>query len=238
MDANLRYSGGDTIATGMSAAFFYLSRYPKCYEKLVAEIRSTFDNGSDIKKGAKLAGCHYLRACINESLRMSPPLSGTLWREQTSTTDNNEPLYIEGQYIPPGTHFGVNMYSLHHNEDYFPDPFAFHPDRWIDPNVPTVQKKLMHDAFSPFSIGPRSCPGKSMAYLEASLVLARTVWYFDFDRASGELGDVGGGKKGKQWRERPDEYQIYDTFNAAHEGPYLVFRPRGNLVEDFAIQKT
>ncbi|KAG4222612.1 hypothetical protein PC116_g28914, partial [Phytophthora cactorum] len=158
-------AGSDTTMTAISAAVFYLSRNPECYKKLVQEIRSTFTSAQDVKIGPQLASCHYLRACINEALRMAPPVPGTLWRSQDS--NDNQPLVIDGHVIPKGTLFGVSAYAIHHNEAYFPDPFKFKPERWLEGHTPA--SKLAHAAFAAFSVGSRSCPGKPMAYLESSL---------------------------------------------------------------------
>ncbi len=162
----------------MCATFFYLSRNQECYKKLAAEVRSIFESGQDIQGGPRLVGCRYLRACINEALRMSPPVSGTLWREQNLQENTKGPLVVDGHFIPPGTQIGVNMYNIHHSSDYFSEPFTYKQDRWLDDTMPEDRKKLMQDAFSPFSVGSRSCAGKAMAYLEASLVVAKTLWYY------------------------------------------------------------
>ncbi|KAJ8121132.1 hypothetical protein ONZ43_g2339 [Nemania bipapillata] len=37
---------------------------------------------------------------------------------------------------------------------------------------------------------------KPMAYLETSLIISKTLWYFDFKLALGRLGKVGGGNPG------------------------------------------
>ncbi|XDG07561.1 hypothetical protein ABKA04_007176 [Annulohypoxylon sp. FPYF3050] len=178
-------AAGETTKTTMSALFFYLSRNPECYMKLAHEIRSTFSSGSEIG-GISLATCHYLRACIDETLRMSPPASGVLWRERAGDDKDDRPLVIDGHVIPAGTVFGMSIYSLHHNEDCFPDSFLFSPERWLDQSASNAGKKS-REAFAAFSIGPRACAGKSMAYLEMSLVLAKTLWYFDFEAAPGHL---------------------------------------------------
>ncbi|KAI1414071.1 cytochrome P450 [Hypoxylon sp. FL1857] len=191
-------AGGDTVATAataMTATLFYLSRNPACYARLANEIRSTFSSGRDIKTGLKLANCHYLRACIEEALRMSPPISSNLWRQQVAT--DKEPLVIDGHYIPRGTLFGVNR----------------------------LGRKQMLDAFATFSIGPRNCVGKPLAYLEITIVIAKTLWYFDFETASGSPGTVGEG-----WdRGRPGEFCTKDGFNSVHDGPFLVFRVRESV---------
>ncbi|KAI0828784.1 cytochrome P450 [Hypoxylon sp. FL0890] len=220
-------AGGDTTATALSATFFYLSRHQKCYEKLATEIRTTFRSADEIC-GSKLSGCQYLRACIDESLRMSPPLPGTLWRQLAPEEEGGKPLIVDGHIIPPGTKVGVNTYSLHHNEEYFQDSFTYNPDRWLvtgDPKDGGASRKAMHDAFAAFSTGYRGCAGKPTAYLELSLALAKTLWYFDFETAPGKLGDIGVGQKG--------EFHLYDIFTSTHDGPYLVFKARDSFLRDF-----
>ncbi|KAI0096906.1 cytochrome P450 [Nemania sp. FL0031] len=212
-------AGGDTTATTLSATFFYLSRNRDCYKRLAQEIRSTFSSAAEIRGGTTLSKCHYLRACIDEAMRMSPPVAGTLWRELDPDDTSPEPLIIDGHVIPAGTHVGVNIYSLHHNEEYFPDPFTYNPERWLARDGTHVT----HEAFAPFLTGYRGCSGKAMAYLEASLVLAKTLWSFDFERAPGALGKVGQSAKSGQGEK---EFRIYDIFTAANYGPYLTFRPR------------
>lgn len=221
---------GDTIKTSLSATFFYLSRNAGAYRKLADEIRSTFKNGSEIN-GQGIIGCQYLHACIDEALRMSPPAPGVLWREQAHET-RDQPLVIDGHPIPKGTIIGVNTYSLHHNEYYFPDSFTYRPERWLEEMEPEAEKR-MREAFIPFSVGPRGCAGKSMAYLETSMVIAKALWYFDFEIPPGKLGKVGEGHPGLEpGRERREEFQLYDVFSALHEGPYLTFKIRGSYWKD------
>ncbi|RYP21499.1 hypothetical protein DL766_007916 [Monosporascus sp. MC13-8B] len=226
-------AGGESVTTAISALFFYLSQNPQVYQELAEEIRSTFKTSDEIHGGPQLAGCQYLRACIDETLRMAPPGPGTMWRERSSKDDRSRPFLIDGDVIPEGTIFGVNIYTLHHNEEYFPDPFSFKPERWLPSRTPEAQRKVMHNAFAAFLLGPRGCGGKAMAYLEISLVVAKTLWYFDFERAPGAPGDLGGGTGSAQetnGRERRDEYQLYDIFAAAHDGPNLIFTPRGDTI--------
>lgn len=229
-------AGGDTVATAMTATFFYLSRNPACYARLANEIRATFSSGRDIKSGSQLASCVYLRACIDEALRMSPPISANLWRQQVATDE--KPLVIDGPYIPRGTLFGVNVYALSHNAAIFPEPFEYKPERWLSSSSTNSEndeagRKPMLEAFASFSIGPRNCVGKPLAYLEISLVLAKTLWYFDFEIAPGPLGSIGEGRD----RGRPGEFCTQDGFNSTHDGPFLVFHTRdlASMKEDLDI---
>jgi cytochrome P450 len=210
--------------------FFYLSRNPDCYEALSREIRSTFENDDEINYDEKLISCHYLRACIDEALRMSPPAPGALWREQYFADTSEEPLMVDGHVIPKGTQIGVSLYALHHNPEYFPDPFVFKPERWLAGHS-DKQSATVREAFNPFSIGARACAGKAMAYMEASLAIARTMWHFDFEVATGADGQLGAGIEGdKNGRGRPSEFQIFDIFSATHDGPNLVFHRREAII--------
>ncbi|KAI4866858.1 cytochrome P450 [Hypoxylon rubiginosum] len=228
-------AGGETVTTGIAALFFYLSRSATSYEKLKTEIRSAFTSGTEIKGGPQLAGCQYLCACIDEALRMSPPVPGTLWREQSLSDKDSTPLVIDGHVVPRGVIFGVNIYALHHNEEYFPDPFAFRPERWLASETPAARRKVMSSAFAAFQVGPRGCAGKAMAYLEFSLVVAKTLWYFDLEILPGELAKVGFRVPSSGYPAgggRREEYQLHDVFTTDHDGPYLIVRPRDGVSKD------
>jgi cytochrome P450 len=63
---------------------------------------------------------------------------------------------------------------------------AFHPERFLpgaktDPNSPFYKDDLA--AVQAFSVGPRSCVGKPLAWAELRLLLARVVWAFDLRQA-------------------------------------------------------
>jgi len=218
--------GADTSRTGLSAAFFYLTAYPECYEKLVTEIRSTFTCVEDIKTGPALASCNYLRACIDEMLRMSCPISGTLWREVCAGG-----ITVDNEHIPAGTDIGVNPYAIFHNESVFPSSSVFIPERWIvsESNPQEIVDQARH-AFQPFSLGPRSCAGRTMAYMELSNTIAKTCWYLDFKRAEGPLGVVSAGiKGGPKGRDNEKEFQLLEHVTCTHDGPYLQFRLRKGI---------
>ncbi|TGO56381.1 hypothetical protein BOTNAR_0224g00130 [Botryotinia narcissicola] len=103
-------AGSDTSSTTLSTLLFYLSRYPRCYEKVTTEIRSTFSSPSEIHSGPKITSLKYLRACIEEALRMSPPLGSALWREVRPGG-----IIIDGEFIPAGYDIGCAVYAVQHN---------------------------------------------------------------------------------------------------------------------------
>ncbi|KAI3341634.1 cytochrome P450 [Ustulina deusta] len=221
-------AGGDTTSTGISALFFYLARNLRCYQLLAEEIRAAFHTGTGIKNGPQLASCSYLRACFDEALRMSPPITGTLWRQQADYRGgDSEPLVVDGHIIPPGTQIGVNTYSLHHNEQYFPSPFEYIPERWLPGHA--EYQTTNRSAFAAFSVGPRGCAGKAMAYLEASLVIAKTLWYFDFEEVVDNIKETS-----QLNDDQGNEYQLNDIVVSTHDGPWLKFSPRPACATDLA----
>ena len=202
----------------MAAIFFYLSRNPDAYARATAEVRSTFENLEEIKGGSKLSSCRYLRACIDEAMRMSPSVGQSLSREVPSGG-----AIVDGEFIPEGCDVGVPIYSIQHKEAYFPDPFNYNPDRWLAIKDSTTQQAMdQNTAFNPFSVGPRSCIGKGVALVEMMLTMAVVLHRLDFKLAS---GDRAGGRPGAEYgRHRSDEFQLRDHVTAAKEGPVLRFR--------------
>jgi cytochrome P450 len=232
-------AGGETSATCLAALCFYLTRYPECYARLRDEIRGAFSSEEEMRGGARLAECVYLRACINEALRLAPPASGMMWRQQVTAQTGSAkaaaaPFVVDGHVIPRGTDVAVNVYAIHHNEAYFPDPFTFNPDRWLTPEAADPASPVRR-AFCPFLVGGRACAGKALAYLEIGLALAYTLYYFDFERAPGKDGEVGGGVPGStDGRHREDEYQLYEIFSALHDGPKIVLKEREGFCDELA----
>lgn len=217
-------AGSDTTSTTLTSTIFYLLHNPSALSRLTAEIRATFDTSESIRSGPQLNACAYLRACIDEAMRMSPPVGAILPRVTLAGG-----IDILGRHIPEGVGVGSPIYALHHHSDYVPDAFSYQPERWIagENEGGETAVSALHSVFNPFSIGPRGCIGKPMAYLELSLALARLVWAYDMRLADGEMGKIGEGRKGLgQGRERENEFQLEDIFVSNKVGPMAEFRPR------------
>ncbi|RKU43078.1 lantipeptide [Coniochaeta pulveracea] len=221
-------AGSDTTSTAMAATLFYLVRSPGALHKATEEVRSKFSDVEEIHQGTQLGSCTYLRACIDEAMRLSPSVGGLLPREVLAGG-----VTIDGETIPAGTVVGVPHYALHHNAEYFGQPFAFCPERWILGARPSLGEMYTESdlarhqaAFAPFSIGPRGCIGKGLAYVEMMTSLARVLFLYDMRRAQG-VTDPGEGRPGAEFgREKVEEYQLVDTFTSLKDGPLVEFRRR------------
>ncbi|EGD95905.1 hypothetical protein TESG_03368 [Trichophyton tonsurans CBS 112818] len=221
----LALAGLDTTVTAMSSVFFYLSRNQHAYEKLASEIRSSFPSADDIRLGPTLRQCKYLNACIDECLRITPPIGSCPWREVGKggiTVDNN--------FIPEGYSVGTSIYSIHHNEKYFTRPHEFIPERWIVDEHDTqkaAEVATAKAAFAPFSIGPRGCIGRPLVYSNLKLTIATLIWKYDFRLADGAAGGKGAGNPlGERGRTNPVEFQVLDRIMSIVDGPMIQFRHR------------
>lgn len=211
----------------MAATLFYLVRNPHALKKVTEEVRSKFVDVEQIVHGPALGGLTYLRACIDEAMRMSPSVGGILPREVMAGG-----MTIDGHKIPAGTVVGTPHYTIHHNEDYYPSPYSYVPERWLAGSKnPLNGSEVTQDdvsrsasAFCPFSIGPRGCIGKGLAYVEMTSTIARTLFLYDVRKAVGAI-DPSEGHPSLEWgRQRPEEFQLVDTFTSAKTGPLLEFR--------------
>ena len=213
----------------MAATLFYLVRNPATLARAAAEVRAAFSNVEEIRQGPSLTGCTYLRACIDEAMRMSPSVGGLLPREVQAGG-----MTICDEFIPAGTVVGTPHYTIHHNEEYYPDPFRYAPERWMvgEENPVTGTKTteaelgVSQSAFCPFSIGPRGCIGKGLAYVEMTVSLARVLFLYDLRRAVGGV-DPAEGRGDLEWgRRRVGEFQLDDTFTSSKDGCMVEFRRR------------
>lgn len=184
----------------MASTFFYLSDSPEAYAMACAEVREKFPRADTVQPGDLLNSCHYLRACIKEATRLSPPVSSALWREA-----QGDGLDIDGNFVPAGCIVGVPIYAIHHHSGLFRKPFDYIPERWLGDMASEAQT-----AFNPFSLGPRSCVGKSLALLETQYVLARVLATFEFEKTT----------------PAEKEYCLKEHVTSSKNGPFLRFSPR------------
>lgn len=127
-----------------------LVRDSRTYDNLTKEIRTEFQHKEDITHERTMR-MPYLNACINEGLRVHPPITPGLLRTVPQGGD-----IIDGYMVPQGTTVSVSSWAASHNSANFKKPDDFIPERWLDEAYSTDEKK----ATQPFSLGPRVCLGK------------------------------------------------------------------------------
>lgn len=197
MESNtLIVAGSDTTSTTLAATLYYLLHNPPTLHRLRAEILAIFSTRHEIRMGPKMQSCAYLRAVIDETMRMTPAVGGNLPREVLSGGLEIPEL---GVFLPEGVDVGVPIYAVQHHADYVVRPFVFDPERWLASSSSSSSssgtgggeqrhhpqnRSSLQEVFTPFSIGHRSCLGKPLVYMELSLALARLIFAFDMRLSS------------------------------------------------------
>ena len=195
---------------------------PITLTRLEKEIRDTFSSAQDIRMGPQLSNCTWLRACIDEAMRMTPAVPGLLPREVLRGGLAIPSLDV---YLPAGVNVGVPIYSIHHHKDYVVNPFTYDPSRWLQNNH-EQDKEALQAVFNPFSIGNRACLGKPLVYMELGIAVARLVHEYDMRLAPDQRQDEGIQREIKQGKRHPNEYQVQDWFLSNNFGPYAEFRAK------------
>ncbi|KAE8388030.1 cytochrome P450 [Aspergillus alliaceus] len=219
----LMIAGSDTTSTTLAATIFYLVRNSRVMELLKKEVRESFSTVEEIVTGAKLNDLIYLKACIDEALRLAPAVPGAIPREVMEGG-----AVVDGAFLPAGTDCGTPTYSIHRQPQYYRRPEAYIPERWIEgATCVTTEEKWQSSkedveaarrAFCPFSIGPRGCIGKGMAFMEMRLTIARLMFLFDMELADRKGEDEHG------------HLALVDHFTSAKQGPNVIVRRRNLTV--------
>ncbi|KAM6480632.1 cytochrome P450 [Trichoderma sp. SZMC 28011] len=175
-------AGTDTIGATLSFAFYHLARDPALRQKLLTELEPLYGRtltGEFSNHDLSDADAPYLNAIINETMRLDNPTCSNGGRLTPP-----EGLEVDGVFIPGEVVIYTPTHAIQRSAKYFKDPNNFIPERW------TTRPDLIIDkrAYLPFSCGSHSCVGKKVAILVLRMILAYTVWYYDFEFAPGEDG--------------------------------------------------
>ncbi|KAJ7318987.1 high nitrogen upregulated cytochrome P450 monooxygenase 2 [Mycena albidolilacea] len=161
-------AASDTTASTLSSLLWFLLSNPEYYRRVQQELDSVIVDGDDPFDASKHQELHFLSACINETMRLHPPLPTNGTRQVPLGQPGR---HIAGRFIPEGTSIYSPAYALHRNPAYFSHPDQFLPDRWLPGSSLKFEK---HDtsAFIPFSLGPANCIGQKLARRELFVVLS------------------------------------------------------------------
>ncbi|KAF6203283.1 hypothetical protein GE061_003701 [Apolygus lucorum] len=158
-------AGFETTSSTIYHLTYLLSQNQDCQDKAREEVNRLLAKHGDFTYDM-LRELTYLSNCIDETLRLFPPVP-FMFRVCTK-----EYTFPDGTTIPKGTAINIPVYSLHHDPKYFPEPEKFKPERFEQP--------ITRGAYSPFGDGPRICIGKRFALVEIKLAMARLLHTFRF----------------------------------------------------------
>jgi cytochrome P450 len=166
-------AGSTTTAISMSNVMYNLMKNPKCMARLQQEIDEALDEDQTVAPYETVKHLPYLRACLDESLRIFPPTSHGLTRATPA-----EGAVVAGDFIAGGTTVAVSAWVAHRDPSIFPKPEEYNPERFLG-----EEGKELGPYFVAFSAGARGCIGRNIAYLEQTVLLASLLHRYDFELA-------------------------------------------------------
>lgn len=135
----------ETTSAVMRIAGFHIYNQPEILRRLRAELAAAPD-----RRWETLEKLPYLTAVIMEALRLAPGVA-----TRNARVARNRDLAYGSWRIPAGTPVSMTLLLLHLDEDEYPDPRRFDPERWMDPSPWKTGGKT----FAPFGKGTRNCVG-------------------------------------------------------------------------------
>lgn len=165
----LYLAGHETTAVALGWTLYELARHPHICQAAQQEVDHVLQGRpfhyEDFNR------LPFLRAILNESLRMYPPAA--FLPRQTK-----KPFTVNGRKIPKGANLVINIFAMHRDPIFFDQPDAFQPERWAD----QLEKHLPKCQFMPFGAGPRVCIGNSFALVESIAILAALLQACDISQ--------------------------------------------------------
>ncbi len=156
-------AGHETTANALSFTLLLLAQHPEIQEQLYEEIIGVDleQSGADLMH--KLMELHFVKQCLEESMRLYPPVYVI---DRIAIQDDT----FQELFLPKGTMVLMSMYELHRHPNFWERAEEFLPSRFT-----TVDRKDYAEHYYPFGAGPRMCVGNNFAMYEMIIALAEIV---------------------------------------------------------------
>ncbi len=152
-------AGHETTANALNWTWYALSQNPTAEASLHAELDAAL--AGRLPTPQDLPRLPYTRMVLSEAMRLYPPV----WVIGRAAREDVE---VGGYIVPRGATLITSQWVLHHDARYYPEPFAFKPERW----TPEAQARRPKFAYFPVCGGPPLCNCEQIAWMEGILLLA------------------------------------------------------------------
>jgi cytochrome P450 family 110 len=158
----LLLAGHETTATALTWALYWIHKFPTVRKQLLKELQA-LDGPLDPRALFRL---RYLNAVCCETLRIYPVGMLTFSRVTKSRVE------LMGSSLEPGTVIVGCIYLAHRQEEVYPDPDEFRPERFLE-------RRYSPFEYLPFGGGVRRCIGMAFAQFEMKLVISGILLGFE-----------------------------------------------------------
>ncbi|KAH8401409.1 hypothetical protein KR009_005314 [Drosophila setifemur] len=165
--------GYETTSTVLAHMLLLLGRNPEVQQRLREEIVEHLKDGSIPFE--KLNELPFLEACLLETIRLFPPgfMTSKLCTEPLELPNKDGPYFK----VEKGT-VVVIPHSCHMmDEEYFPDPQAYKPDRFMEPDAAKNYRE--RGVYMAFGDGPRICLGMRFATTQIKAAIVEFISKFN-----------------------------------------------------------
>ncbi|MFD8246834.1 cytochrome P450 [Nocardia sp. NPDC059691] len=167
---SMMFAGHHTTSGTAAWTIIELLRHPEVLDRVVTELDELYADGSDISFGA-LRQIPMLESVLKETLRLHPPLI-ILMRVARGEFD------VCGHRIEPGDHVAATPAISNRIPEDFPDPDAFDPGRYIDPNQADLVNRW---TWIPFGAGRHRCVGAAFALMQLKAIFSLLLRDWEFE---------------------------------------------------------
>lgn len=182
-------AGHETSAHTLAFAFGYLATQPAAQAWLLEELMEVMPDGH-LPTYKDFSRLPRTLAFLYETLRLHPSVVNIpkVCTEDTYLPDEPESWFSgEGSvlektgerrqvFVPKGSYCSIDVAALHRHPVHWPNPLEFRPERFL--------ADYNHDAFVPFSTGPRGCVGRKFAEVTDVALIALFVRHFEVKPAA------------------------------------------------------
>ncbi|KAJ7698173.1 cytochrome P450 [Mycena olivaceomarginata] len=173
------YGGGAHTTASAIASFLFMSTHPAVQKRTQDEINAHLGGAGRLLTLEDQKALPYISALIKEVLRSAPV--APLGLKHRVTQDD----VYNGLFIPKGGTIIANIWSagpcvdaaIAHDDEVYPDPFAFDPTRYLGENPQRDPFDLV------FGYGRRVCPGAALAEDTLFLAISNILAAFTISKA-------------------------------------------------------
>ena len=164
-------AGLDTIANTVGSMLYEVLVQPDVLKRIQQEVDTLFERGDVGEADMTPRVLPTLFSAMLETLRLHPiaPLA---------MRTANKDFEFEGVQIKEGQMLYMGYTVCHYMEEFFPEPMRFNVDR------PAAEYKQA-GAFTPYSRGPHTCLGKTLAEVQMMMTMARLFYRLDMSLPEG-----------------------------------------------------
>lgn len=154
-------AGHETTSNALTFTLMLLAMHPEIQERVYAEVS---DNKETVSPINEIAEYTYTKQCIEEAMRLYPPV---YFSDRVAIEEDE----YNNLKLKKGNTILISFFEIHRHKDFWRSPDQFNPDRFgVD-----VDKKEYSDHYFPFGAGPRMCIGNNFAMYEMILAISNII---------------------------------------------------------------